>query len=149
PNIKPERTVEKEIGIELGFLNNRINFQAAYFDAKTTDQTLPVQISAATGYTGALLNTGAMSNKGVELDLKVSPVVRTQNGFRWDIGANFSYIENKVLSVYPGLDEVVLSNAPNWSISAIVGKAYPSVKASDWMRDDQGRVIVDRTTGYP
>ena len=149
PNIKPERTVEKEIGIELGFLNNRINFQAAYFDAKTTDQTLPVQISAATGYSGALLNTGSMSNKGVELDLKVSPIVRTRNGFRWDIGANFSYIENEVLSVYPGLDEVVLSNAANWSISAIVGKPYPSVKASDWVRDDQGRVIVDRTTGYP
>jgi len=145
PAIRPERTVEKEIGIELGFLNNRINFQAAYFDARTTDQTLPVQISAATGYSGALLNTGAMSNKGYELDLKVSPIVRTRGGLRWDVGANFSYIKNEVLSVYPGLDEVSLGN----SVYAIVGKPYPSVKVTDWVRDDQGHVIVDKVTGYP
>ena len=142
PGLLPEFTHEKEIGLELGFLKNRINFQAAYFDTKTTNQTIPSQISSATGFTSATVNLGSMTNKGYELDLRLTPVLNLKN-IRWNVGANFTHITNQV-----GMDlggEISLGN----SVYAIPGKAYPYIKTTDWVRDDQGRIIVDKFTGFP
>ncbi|MFL5788246.1 MAG: SusC/RagA family TonB-linked outer membrane protein [Flavisolibacter sp.] len=145
PDIKPENTTEKELGVELGFLNNRLYFTAAVFQANTTNQTIPITISSTTGYTRANVNSGEMQNKGVEMDLKVSPVVNTRTGFRWDVGANLTYIENTLLSIAPGLTQVsVGSNA-----YAIVGKAYPQLLLTDWQRDPAGHIIVNSTNGLP
>ena len=142
PGLKPEFTQETEIGLELGFLKNRINFQAAYFDTKTTNQTIPSQISSSTGFTSATVNLGSMTNKGYELDLKLTPVLNLKD-IRWNVGVNFTHITNQV-----GMDlggEISLGN----SVYAIPGKPYPYIKTTDWVRDPEGRIIVDKVTGFP
>ncbi len=144
-DIKPEFTTEKEVGLELGFWKNRVNFHAAYYDASTTDQTIPISISPTTGFTSAVVNSGEMSNKGIELDLKITPLIRSKDGFRWDIGANFSYNKNRVESIGFGLTDIPIFN----NSFAVVGKAFPVVKATDWQRDPDGRIIVDKITGLP
>ena len=155
PNLKPEQTLAKEIDIELGFLDNRINFKAAYYKENTKDQTLPVDISAATGFTSAQINTGELENHGYEFDLNFAPVVSLNNGFRWDFGANLSIVQNKVISLYKGLKEIAILNTLNSSFSgkadiyAIVGSPYPILKTPDFLRDKMGRVIVDGSTGLP
>ncbi len=142
--IKPEFTTEKEIGLDLGFINNKITLKVAAYKTNTINQTLPVQVSSATGFTSALLNSGEMQNKGIEVDLDVTPV-STRSGFKWDIGANFAYNENKVLSIYPGI------NSFNLSGSEFVdsGKAFPQIHVSDWVRDPQGRIVINKNTGFP
>jgi len=142
PDLKPEFTTEKEFGFELGFLNNRINLQAAFYHTKTTNQTIPAQISSATGYTEAIVNLGSMTNKGVELDLRFSPLW-TFGDVRWNFGANFSYNDNTVGQDLGG--EISLGN----SVYATPGKSYPYLKESDWRRDSVGRIIVDANTGFP
>jgi len=142
PGLLPEFTHEKEIGLELGFLKSRINFQAAYFDTKTTNQTIPSQISSGTGFTSATVNLGSMTNKGYELDLRLTPVLNLKD-IRWNVGANFTHITNQVGQDLGG--EISLGN----SVYAIPGKAYPYIKTTDWVRDDQGRIIVDKLTGFP
>jgi TonB-linked SusC/RagA family outer membrane protein len=140
--LKPEFTTEKEIGIELGFLKNRINFSGAYYDQKTTNQTIPAQISSGTGFTSATVNLGSMTNKGFELDLRLTPLLNLGE-VKWNFSANYSYNKNRV-----GDDlgnEISIGNG----IYAIPGQAYPYVKATDWLRDDQGRIIVDKVTGFP
>jgi hypothetical protein len=128
--------------LELGFLKNRINFQGAYFDTKTTNQTIPSQISNATGFTSATVNLGSMTNKGYELDLRLTPVLNLKD-IRWNVGVNFTHITNEVGQDLGG--EISLGN----SVYAIPGKAYPYIKTTDWVRDDQGRIIVDKLTGFP
>jgi TonB-linked SusC/RagA family outer membrane protein len=145
PDIKPEFTTEKEVGLELGFLNNRIYVTAAYFDALTNNQTIPINISSTTGFTSAFVNSGEMQNKGFEVDVKMSPVISTRSGFRWDIGANFSYIDNKLLSIAPQLSQIPVGA----SSYAIVGKAYPQLYLTDWLRDPSGKIIVNSTNGLP
>jgi TonB-linked SusC/RagA family outer membrane protein len=144
--IKPEFTTEKQIALDLGFLRNRITVKAALYQSNTVNQTLPVQVSSTTGFTSALLNSGEMQNKGIEIDLGVTPI-STKSGFRWDIGANFAYNENKVLSLYPGIDNFLLPGSSNQFV--VKGAAFPQIKVSDWNRDPQGRIIVDKTTGFP
>src|SRR5678809_727133 len=66
PNIRPEFTNEKEVGLELGFLDNRINFQGAYYHTTTNNQTIPIAISTTTGGSFATINSGVMTNEGFE-----------------------------------------------------------------------------------
>ena len=85
-----------------------------------------------------------MQDKGIELDLSVT-AINSKSGLRWDIGSDFSYNENKVLSLYPGLNEFSLGN----NAYATVGKAFPQIKLQDWNRDPQGRVIINKLSGNP
>jgi TonB-linked SusC/RagA family outer membrane protein len=142
--IKPEFTTEKEISLELGFLSDRIHLKTAVYQSNTNNQTLKAQVSSTTGFTEALLNSGEMQNRGIEADLDVTPV-QSSSGLRWDIGTNFAYNENKVLSLFPGVSNFSLGN----NVYAIVGKAFPQIKVSDWKRDPEGRVIVDKNSGFP
>jgi TonB-linked SusC/RagA family outer membrane protein len=155
PNIKPELSTDDEIGLDLGFLNNRINFSAAVYNTTTKNQTIPISISSTTGYTSAYVNSGVMKNQGLELDLKITPVISTSSGFRWDVGANFAYNKNTVESLGFGLTDVTIpnalatQNAVSFSSDAIVGQPYAQAKTSDWKRDPQGHIIVDANTGLP
>jgi len=49
PNLKPEITTEREVGIEISFLKNRINLESNFYKSNTVDPTIPTSISSATG----------------------------------------------------------------------------------------------------
>jgi TonB-linked SusC/RagA family outer membrane protein len=154
PLLKPEFTNSKEIGTELGFLNGRINLQLAYFDEHTSNQTVPIQVSPVTGYTTQYINVGEMLNEGFETDLNLTPLIKLANGLRWNWGVNFSYINNKVVSLLPGTTELNIGGAVGSKYLvdndyAIVGKAFPYLQVQDWVRDPQGQVVVNATTGLP
>ncbi|MEO7766351.1 MAG: SusC/RagA family TonB-linked outer membrane protein, partial [Ferruginibacter sp.] len=109
--LKPEFTTEKEIGLDLGFFKNKATLKLAVYQSNTINQTLPVQVSSATGFTSALLNSGEMQNRGIEVDLNLTPVNNAAIGLRWDLGGNFSYNKNTVLSLYPGINDFALIGA--------------------------------------
>lgn len=155
PNLTPEFTNSYEIGGEFGFLNNRVNLELAYYTQKTTGQTVSISTSQATGYSSALINAGTLENTGFEFDLKTTPV-KLANGFTWDFNVNFSQVDNKVLELYQGINELNLSNyygltsdASLGQVFATVGEQYPSLKVIAYKRDPAGRVIVNSETGYP
>ena len=155
PDIKPEISLDEEIGLDLGFINNRINFSVAVYKTDTTNQTIPISISAATGYTTALVNSGVMQNQGIELDLKFTPLLKSESGFRWDMGGNFSYNQNLVKSLGYGFPQVTINNSLATqnqiavSTAAAVGKAYGQIQTSDWVRSPSGQIVVDPVTGLP
>ncbi|QJD97259.1 SusC/RagA family TonB-linked outer membrane protein [Mucilaginibacter robiniae] len=147
PNLKPEKTVAKEIGLDLGFLHNRITLEASAYTELTSDQEIysGVNISNATGFTSAVINTGAGRTRGIELALNASPVISLRNGFRWNIGVNYSYNENKAISVYQGLDQLSIGN----NNYIVVGRGYPQLLGNDYVKDPQGHVVVNAVTGLP
>jgi TonB-linked SusC/RagA family outer membrane protein len=144
PLLKPEKTNEIEIGAELSFLKNRIHLEVNAYQTNTIDQTIPATISAATGYYSALINAGELENKGLEVDLKFTPVVNV-GGFSWNAGFNYAYFKSKVLSILPGLDEIPIAA----SSYITVGEQFPNIKVTDVVRDPQGRIVVDRLSGLP
>jgi TonB-linked SusC/RagA family outer membrane protein len=104
-NLKNELLKEFEVGLEAKFLNNRLGFEASYFDRKTSDGIIPgVTISPATGYTGTTVNSAEMQTKGFELLLTATPI-RTSK-FNWDITFNFSKLNNNVNAIYPGITQI-------------------------------------------
>jgi TonB-linked SusC/RagA family outer membrane protein len=157
PGLEPEFTTSKEAGVELGFLGNRINFEATYYNSLTTNQTVPTQISAATGFRSATINVGSMSNKGVELDLRLTPLVHLGE-ISWNFGANFSHNKNEVGRDLPGELNIAYaagsgspySDGSASSVYATPGKPYPWLKVSDFVRDSATHaIVVDPVTGFP
>jgi TonB-linked SusC/RagA family outer membrane protein len=141
---KPEFVVNKEAGFTLGLLKNRINFEATGYVQDNSNQLVTVQYSGATGFTGALLNAASFQNKGIETDLRLTPLVKIHN-VSIDVKANYTYQWNKVTKIIEGVNELGIGNG-NY---VIVGQPAYTFKLTDYSRDPQGRVIVDRVTGYP
>lgn len=158
PLIEPEFVNSREVGFELGFLRNRVNLDATYFFQKNTNQILQVQQSAATGFPFYSTNAADFDNYGLELDLNLTPLVRVGAG-RINFGVNLTYNDNKIKSLFPGINELAIggsneftqiaASSPDAYNYAIVGQPAFVFKLSDYKRDQEGRVIVDRITGDP
>lgn len=146
PNLKPEQTISKEIGLDLGFLNNRITLETSYYFETTKDQEIinGVNISNATGFSSAIINTGNGQNHGIEVTLAAAPIISTR-GFSWNMSVNYSYNENKATSLYQGLPNLSIGNS-NYIVQ---GESYPRLLGNDYNRDPQGHVIVNAVTGLP
>ena len=140
----PEFVVNKEVGVEISFLKNRINFEATYYNQDNTDQIIDVQLSNTTGYTTAKQNAASFSNNGFEFDLRLTPLVKIRE-VSIDFKANYTRQRNEVTSLVDGLPQLGIGNF-NY---AIVGRPAYVFKLTDYMRDEQGRVIVDAVTGMP
>jgi TonB-linked SusC/RagA family outer membrane protein len=154
--LRPERTKAFEAGLQLGFLKDKIGLELTYFKDRTIDQTTTAGITTSTGAAGVLLNAGQLGVKGIEADLKLNSIVDTKN-FKVSVGANYSYTTNKVIEILPGVTELQLAGTgvgpgvggPGGGIYAIVGLEYPVIKTNDWLRDANGKVIVNALNGYP
>ncbi len=150
PLLKPETTKEVEIGTELSFLKNKIHLEANVYQSKTFDQTIPASLAASAGYYSALINAGEMDNKGLELDLKFTPLLNLGQ-VTWNASVAYSYMTSEVISILPGtLNELGVSDGTNTSASyAIVGQQFPAIKVTDVVRDPNGNIVVDKVTGLP
>lgn len=140
PDLRPEFTLAKEVGLEFAFFRNRLSGNVSLYQTNTTDQIISISTSTASGASSLLTNIGEIENKGIEVDL-TGTILRTQD-FRWDLSANYSGYSSLVKSLSDGVDELTIGGYANYSIVAKVGEAYPQLKATVYERDDQGRVIV-------
>lgn len=149
PGLKPEDTRSIETGVELSFLQRRVSAAATYYSQKSTNQTVTTSISGASGYQTVLLNAGEVQNRGVELDLNITPV-RIENGLTVTVGGNFNYNENEVVSLPGDLKQLVLTGSgresTNADLVAIPGQAFPSLIGTYYQRTDDGRVKMVRVS---
>jgi outer membrane receptor protein involved in Fe transport len=149
PELKPESRRSYEVGLDLQFLKDRIRLDATYYTDRTINQIIAPRVSQATGFILQYINGGSVENKGIELMLSGTPV--RSKDFNWDVNFNFARNVNKVLSLpYP---LTILRNSDASIINTAEGASYPgrsltSISATDYMRDPEGRVIID-ANGYP
>lgn len=142
--IEPEFTTEFEVGAEIGLFRDRIQFEAAFYNQKTDNQTVNISIPHSTGYSTKYINAGTMRGRGVELDLRITPLLQLGD-FRWNINANATFLSTKVMELADGVDELNIESA----IYAIKGEPFPTIKATDYKRSPDGKVLIDPRTGYP
>jgi TonB-linked SusC/RagA family outer membrane protein len=157
PDLQPEFIITKEAGIELGFLKNRINIEATYFNQTCDNQILNVSQSSTTGYTTGIANAASFKNYGVELDLGLTPLINIGKG-RIDLKINGTYNNNEVLTTLGNVPVVIGGNngfiqnsvsSPTANNIAVVGMPAFGFQLTDYERDPQGRVIINPLTGYP
>jgi len=101
-----ETKTQKNIGLDIAFLKNRLQVSAEYFISTTKDVLVPAPILMATGNDGGnpLANAASLENKGVEL----TALWKDQIGdFKYSVSANITKINNKVLTLGYGKQEVL------------------------------------------
>lgn len=145
--LKPEQTTAEEVGVDLGLLNNRVSLNATVYQKSSTNQILPVSISPTTGFTQAVVNSGNVRNRGVELAAMFRPIDRPE--LRWDVTVNWAKNTNKVLSLFGGVQRIVVGSYWNVDVTADSGQPYGNLVGTKWMRDAQGHIVVDSTSGLP
>jgi TonB-linked SusC/RagA family outer membrane protein len=137
-NLKPESVVGTEFGVDINAYKNRLRLAATYYTKISSDLLVPIQVSAATGFTSVWDNIAAMENKGFELQLGVT-ALKTQD-FSFDIDVNFAKNENKVTSL-GGLDTYILGGQWGITLEAREGEAYGALVGRGFAKDPQGNVI--------
>lgn len=138
PDIKWEKTKQFDLGVDLGFLNNRIEVSFDYFNKRTSDALLTTNLANYLGGTSYLVNAGEVSNKG--FDISVSARLIEGNDFSWTSSINGTYIKNKVEKLTA--QQPILYGAAFQSIvtsSTIVkeGEAIGTLFGYDWAGIDQ------------
>lgn len=148
-NLKPTMTSSYELGAELKFFNGRLGIDLTYYNQTSKDQIISLASSAPSGYQSRLINAGKIQNKGIEL--AINGRVLQIKDFAWDAGFNFSKNSNKVLELVEGMDFFQLADA-SWagvSVGAEVGKDYGSILGTDFKRNENGDILIDKNTGLP
>jgi TonB-linked SusC/RagA family outer membrane protein len=96
PDLRWERTSQVDIGLDFGFLKNRITGEIDYFRKNTEDLLLNVPIPASNGFTTITRNIGSMRNQGWEVVLNGNILT---GDFRWTASVNVSTYRNEVTSL--------------------------------------------------
>jgi TonB-linked SusC/RagA family outer membrane protein len=122
PNIKWESKTTTNIGFDGTFLNDHIDFSAEYYDAKSTDVLAPVPIPASTGFenTTPTVNAATLKNTGVEF---TAAYHKMKGDFTFDISANLSTVNNKVLAL-GGNNQPIDGTGARTAIGGEVGEHF-------------------------
>jgi len=146
PELRPERTSSYEIGTDLRFLDNRLSVDLTYFVQNSTDQIIPVPVSNATGFSRFFTNAGEIQNRGIELLVNATPV--SVGDFKWDVSLNWSKIENEVLSMPEGIDEIIFTDVFYIQNKLVEGGSAGDLYGFVFDRTDDGRLLLDNS-GFP
>ncbi|MGN0234822.1 MAG: SusC/RagA family TonB-linked outer membrane protein [Paludibacteraceae bacterium] len=92
PDLRWETTAQANAGIDMGFLNNRLNIVVDYYYKRTRDLLQNITIPASSGYRQMLINSGNVTNQGVEITLDCEVLHRLP--VTWHLSANFALNRN-------------------------------------------------------
>ncbi|SDD18069.1 hypothetical protein SAMN04488024_104302 [Pedobacter soli] len=144
-NLKPEITTGYEAGIDFRLFKGLVDGTVTYYNTSSTGQAIVAGVPITTGYSYYLLNTGELTNEGLETALHFTPI--RKGDWKLTLGGNYTYNNNKLVSLSNDLTRIGVSNSS--TIFGQVGQVYPVIIGSDYIRDPEGRVVVDQNTGYP
>ena len=88
PTVKPEAERETEVGLDVPMFNARAQLSATLYQKQVSDLVLLAGVEPAFGYTTTIINGGAFSDRGIELELEAAPL-QLRNGFSWTTTTTF------------------------------------------------------------
>ena len=154
-NIKWEETTTYNVGLDFGFLKNRINGSIDVYKRVTNDLLNKVPVASGTNLTNYLLmNVGDMKNTGLEVAVNFVPI--EQKELRWELGVNVAYNKNEITRLtasddpsYPGVETGGISGGVGNNIQIQkVGNPLNSFYVYQQVYDEAGKplegVYVDR-----
>lgn len=142
--LKWETTEQLDFGIDLGFLNDRINLTLDYYIKTTRDLLLDADISASSGFANATLNVGKLRNKGLEITLETTNI-KTKD-FTWTSNFNIAFNNNEIIALNSGQSYMTsyiswdnkYTNKPAYisKVGESAGKMYGFIYEGTYKYDD-------------
>lgn len=138
PDLRWERSQKEDYGVDLGFLSNRITASFDYFRNNIDGLILAAPTPSSVGIPNNSINknVGAMINNGFEAAVNVEAI--NKGGFRWNVSANFTTLNNKITALTKnndGVDQDIIFtyniNRVGESVGALYGYRYAGVNPSN------------------
>jgi TonB-linked SusC/RagA family outer membrane protein len=147
-HLKPEITTSFETGFELYMLGKRLSLDATVYESNTKNQIIRVPTDYSTGYSSAILNTGEVRNRGIELILG-GKIVDNEN-FKWKSTLNWSRNWNKILALADGVEngQQVIGEGGTASVIGKVGGTTTAIYGYGFVRSPDGKIVYDEA-GLP
>jgi TonB-linked SusC/RagA family outer membrane protein len=142
PDLKPETTTSGEAGVEAGFFHDRVRLDLSVYNTNSVNQILNVDVSQTTGYSQKLINGGRINNKGLEVQLGLTPF--KSKDFTWDVTLNYSRNKSKVISLdnEGKLQSYILGTNRTVQVLAAVGQPYGTLFGNAYTRDASGNIVI-------
>lgn len=96
-NLKPEKAISHELGIDIGLFQNRLRFAGTYYSVDNKNQIFSTGLPPSSGASFKNINAGLLRSRGIELSLGGTPI-QTRN-WRWDINANLTRNRTRVIEL--------------------------------------------------
>ena len=133
PDLRWETNTQFDIGFDFGFFNNRLTGEIDYYNRRSDDLLLRVNIPTSTGFGSVVRNLGSLENKGVEF------VLNTQNmvgDFKWSTSLNVAFNRNKVLNINGQIIDGGIGRLPNramegYALGVFFGVEYAGVNPAN------------------
>lgn len=155
PDLTWEVSTSLNIGLDVSFLDSRLNLGAEFYDRVSDNLLLDVPISSTSGFTTATRNIGVVQNSGIEIVLNT---INFDQEFKWVTDFNISFNKNKVVELNNGEDIVSPSgNArkiyrEGESMGSWYMQEWAGVNPADgtplWMQMDDDENVTSPTGSY-
>lgn len=121
-SLKWETTEQYNAGVDLGFLDDRVNLTVDYYLKKTKDLLLQADLAASSGYASTMMNVGQLQNRGVEISLETTNI--KSKDFIWSSSFNISFNQNKITKLND--NQIAMTNSVYWDNKFRTMPAYLS-----------------------
>ena len=101
PDLKWEKTIQSNLGVDVAFLQNRLSLTFDYYIKNTKDLLANIPLQMSSGYISTVRNLGQIRNSGIELGINAKII---NNAFNWNASLNVSRNRNKVIELAGGSD---------------------------------------------
>lgn len=141
PDLKPQNTKSYEVGADLTFFGGLFSINYTYSRQNVVDQIFDVPLASSTGYSELRTNGGRVHTDAHELTLNINPI-RTDN-INWELGVNFSKIDNYVDELADGVESITLGGFVTPQVRLSVGEKFPVIYGDSFLRNKEGQIVVD------
>lgn len=97
-NLRWEKSKTTDIGFDLGLMKNKVTVLFDYYNRITSDLITNLSLPSYIGFGSVRTNLGTYQNKGYEITVNAN-VLNKANGLRIDVGANASFVKNKIIQL--------------------------------------------------
>jgi len=135
PTLKPEQAQSTELGLDLGFFNNRLRFEGTVYQSDNKNQVLGINTPISSGYSTRQINAGLVRSKGIELS--VGGTIISSKDWQWDLSVNYSKNNAYIISLADGVPYFKFwedGNSGSWTYAK--GQAIPG------MTDAKGNPVI-------
>ncbi|WP_162418600.1 SusC/RagA family TonB-linked outer membrane protein [Cyclobacterium roseum] len=132
PDLKWEISKTVNVGLDFGFLEDRISGSLEYYITNTSDLLLDRLLPITSGYNSVLQNIGSTRNSGWELSANAN-VLNRPSGFRWDVSMNVFSNREQITELFEGQSDDV---GNEWFIGEPVNVFYSFDQAGIWQSDE-------------
>jgi len=148
-NLTPEISNNFEGGLDMRFLKNRLGFDVTVYNNTTRNQIVRVPLDPTTGYTSAILNSGKIRNRGVEVIINSKNI--SNKNFTWNTTINWAKNDNEVLELakeFESAGKQDIGYGGNATLQARVGGTTGDIYGFGFVRSPDGQIVFT-TVGLP